>query len=85
MPAGLTLCQMIRFLQEMPAHTDKKICIFANDCGISTSVVHWLPKPRRRVRLPYPALFLCKTAPDRPKLRNNVFNRYYQNRIRLQG
>ena len=25
-------------------------------CRISTSVVHWLPKPRRRVRLPYPAL-----------------------------
>ena len=27
-------------------------------CGISTSVVHGLPKPARRVRLPYPALML---------------------------
>ncbi len=26
-------------------------------CGISTSVVHGLPKPGRRVRFPYPALF----------------------------
>ncbi len=26
-------------------------------CGISTSVVRGLPKPERRVRLPYPALF----------------------------
>ena len=25
--------------------------------GISTSVVHGLPKPGRRVRFPYPALF----------------------------
>ncbi len=28
------------------------------NCGVSTSVVHWLPKPRRRVRFPY-------TAPSR--------------------
>ncbi len=27
-------------------------------CGISTSVVHGLPKPGRRVRFPYPALFV---------------------------
>ena len=26
-------------------------------CGISTSVVHGLPKPGRRVRFPYPALW----------------------------
>ena len=26
-------------------------------CGISTLVVHGLPKPGRRVRFPYPALF----------------------------
>ena len=25
-------------------------------CGVSTSVVHRLPKPRRRVRFPYTAL-----------------------------
>ena len=29
--------------------------------GISTSVVHGLPKPGRRVRFPYPAPFLLKT------------------------
>ena len=27
-------------------------------CGISTSVVHGLPKPGRRVRFPYPALLV---------------------------
>ncbi len=30
-------------------------------CGISTSVVHGLPKPGRRVRFPYPALFSKKS------------------------
>ena len=31
---------------------------FLAACGISTSVVHGLPKPGRRVRFPYPALNL---------------------------
>ena len=34
----------------------QKFCLYLRPlCRISTSVVHWLPKPRRRVRLPYPA------------------------------
>ena len=30
--------------------------VYTPFCGISTSVVHRLPKPRRRVRFPYAAL-----------------------------
>ena len=35
---------------------EKKVVILQRNCGISTSVVHRLPKPRRRVRFPYAAL-----------------------------
>ena len=37
--------------------------VYTPFCGISTSVVHRLPKPRRRVRFPYAALssqFACR-------------------------
>ena len=40
----------------------QKLSTFVSSSRISTSVVHWLPKPRRRVRLPYPALFLFPDA-----------------------
>ena len=43
---------------ELFAYVKKKsyLCnAFENHCGISTSVVHELPKLRRRVRLPYAA------------------------------
>ncbi len=33
----------------------QNISSFLNGCGISTSVVHGLPKPGRRVRFPYSA------------------------------
>ena len=39
-------------------HISKKSSNFAaefEECGVSTSVVHRLPKPRRRVRFPYTA------------------------------
>ena len=43
----------------------QKFCLYLQpSCRISTSVVHWLPKPRRRVRLPYPAPF---DAPESPR------------------
>ena len=45
----------------------KKITyLCATECRISTSVVHWLPKPRRRVRLPYPAPDTKKPALSAP-------------------
>ena len=31
------------------------LCSEIGKCGVSTSVVHRLPKPRRRVRFPYTA------------------------------
>lgn len=44
-------------------HSGEKSAIIASfqKRRVSTSVVHRLPKPRRRVRLPYPA-FLCAQA-----------------------
>ena len=50
-------------------HICKKSSNFAADfgeCGVSTSVVHRLPKPRRRVRFPYTALRVSRSiAPAR--------------------
>ena len=51
-------------------------------CGISTSVVHGLPKPGRRVRLPYLAQNISK-----PRVQPwvscfiNIFSIFYYNKI----
>ena len=51
-------------------------------CGISTSVVHGLPKPVRRVRLPYLAQNISK-----PRVQPwvscfiNIFSIFYYNKI----
>ena len=66
------------------------------NCRVSTSVVHRLPKPRRRVRLPYPAphrsklciacsdFFISQSSSHRcaaVSLRGNInFNRPFQKR-----
>lgn len=45
-------------------HSGEKSAIIASfqKRRVSTSVVHRLPKPRRRVRLPYPAFFMHSNA-----------------------
>ena len=45
------LCRQANFA----LHCAGKSAIIASLCRVSTSVVHRLPKPRRRVRFPYPA------------------------------
>ena len=47
---GIPILKVTKFF----VNTDIMV-IFVCSSGISTSVVHWLPKPRRGVRLPYPA------------------------------
>ena len=46
-----------------PGIGSRIICEHDKQRGISTSVVHGLPKPGRRVRFPYSALMPKRTSP----------------------
>ena len=51
-------------------------------CGISTSVVHGLPKPVRRVRLPYLAQNISNPGLNPGFLGFiNIFSAFYSNKI----
>ena len=57
-PKETTVGRLFLYFQAKYLHTCNIFTTFAAKiiCGISTSVVHRLPKPRRRVRFPYAAL-----------------------------
>ena len=71
-PKETTYGRLFLYFQAKYLHTCNIFTTFAAKivCGISTSVVHRLPKPRRRVRFPYAALRVRQQGRNDCRLRH---------------
>ena len=71
-PKETTVGRLFLYFQAKYLHTCNIFTTFAAKivCGISTSVVHRLPKPRRRVRFPYAALRVRQQGRNDCRLRH---------------